>query len=215
MDYKDRLRWAMSNRKPPATRKDLSLALGISVQAVGLVVRGETGSFTAENNARAAKLLGVNASWLATGKGEPIEPTDQYSNVSPGPQVKGLVPLLNKISAGMYQEIIDQQQEVEQIPTVAPTKRYTFALRVEGDSMEPTFPPGMVVIIEPELDPLPNDFVVAVNGDNEATFKQLIKDGADWLLKPLNPRYPIKPLGTARVVGVCIGAHIMFKRGEI
>jgi SOS-response transcriptional repressor LexA len=137
------------------------------------------------------------------------------ANVSAGPDVRGSVPLLNKVNAGMYREIIDTPPEdVTFIPTAAPAKSYTFALRVEGDSMEPKFTDGMVIIVEPDLAPMPNDYVVAVNGDNEATFKQLIKDGGDWLLKPLNPRYPIKPLGHASVIGVVIGAHIIFARGS-
>ena len=137
------------------------------------------------------------------------------SNVLPGPNVTGSVPLLSTVQAGMYKEIIDQGVDVEHIATVAPTKRYTYALRIEGDSMEPTFTQGMIVIIEPDADPMPNDYVVAINGNNEATFKQLIKDGSEWFLKPLNPRYPIRPLGNAKVTGVCIGAQIMFKRGVL
>lgn len=136
-------------------------------------------------------------------------------NVSPGPKITGMVPILNKVNAGMYREIIDSEPDgIEHVASAVPTKRYTFALRVEGDSMEPKFPEGMVLIVEPEADPLPNDYVIAVNGDNEATFKQLIKDGGEWMLKPLNPRYPIKPLGTAKVIGVIIGAQIQFGRGE-
>ena len=48
----------------------------------------------------------------------------------------------------------------------------------------------------------PGNFVVVRNGDNEATFKQLVKDGGDLYLKPLNERYPIKPLGNSQIVGV-------------
>ena len=77
----------------------------------------------------------------------------------------------------------------------------SYALRVIGDSMEPEFPEGMILIVEPEMDFAPNDFVIVKNGD-EATFKQITKDGDDWYLKPLNPRYPIKPLGTAKIIGV-------------
>ena len=77
----------------------------------------------------------------------------------------------------------------------------SYALRVIGDSMEPEFPEGMILIVEPEMDFAPNDFVIVKNGD-EATFKQLIKDGLDWYLKPLNPRYPIKPLGNSKIIGV-------------
>lgn len=87
------------------------------------------------------------------------------------------------------------------IPTTVPVNRYTFALRVAGDSMEPEFREGMLLIIEPELEPVPGDFVVAKNGDG-TTFKQLVKDGQEWYLKPLNERYPIKPLGESQIIGV-------------
>lgn len=60
-----------------ATRKDLAAALGVSVQAVGDVVRGKSGAFTAENNAKAARYLGVNPNWLATGNGKMESPIDE------------------------------------------------------------------------------------------------------------------------------------------
>jgi hypothetical protein len=44
-------------------------------------------------------------------------------------------------------------------------------LRVQGDSMTPDFPHGCIIVVEPELDPLPGDYVIAKNGDDEATFK--------------------------------------------
>lgn len=47
---------------------DLARAMGISYQAVRKVILG--GQFGTENNAAAAKLLGVSSDWLATGKGE-------------------------------------------------------------------------------------------------------------------------------------------------
>lgn len=47
------------------SRKDLATALGISVQAVGDVIRGKTNSFTAENNAKAAVFLKVSPNMLA------------------------------------------------------------------------------------------------------------------------------------------------------
>lgn len=45
--------------------------VGISVQAVGAQLSGKTKSMTAENLAKAAKFLNVNAHWLATGEGSP------------------------------------------------------------------------------------------------------------------------------------------------
>lgn len=58
------------------------------------------------------------------------------------------------------------------------------------------------MIFDPDLDPMPGDFVVARNGDNEATFKKLVKDGVDWYLKPRNPSYPIKLLGDSHIIAV-------------
>lgn len=78
--------------------------------------------------------------------------------------------------------------------------------------MEPDFKEGMVIIVEPELDPLPNDYVIVKNGSEESTFKQLVKDGSDWYLKPLNDRYPMKPFTTdMRVVGVVRAVERRFR----
>ena len=195
------------------TLEQLSSASGVPVGTIGaLENRDSSRSMYAS---KIASAFGVSVETLIESDPHDQAYAREFSNVSPGPKVRGTVPLLNKVNAGMYKEVIDHGADVEYIATVAPVKRYTFALRVEGDSMEPTFTNGMIVIIEPDMDPMPNDYVVAVNGDNEATFKQLVKDGPDWFLKPLNPRYPIRPLGSARVIGVCTGAHITFRRGEL
>lgn len=53
------------------SRKELAAALGISVQAVGDVIRGNTISFTAENNAKAALFLKVSPNKLAGIEKEP------------------------------------------------------------------------------------------------------------------------------------------------
>lgn len=73
--YGSRLLIAMEAKN--ATRKDLASALGVSVQAVGDVLRGKSGAFTAENNAKAARYLGVNPNWLATGNGQMKSPIDE------------------------------------------------------------------------------------------------------------------------------------------
>ncbi len=67
--FGDRLETALNLAKKG--RKALADHLGISVQAVGQTVRGETASFNAINTAKAARFLGVNWYWLATGEEEP------------------------------------------------------------------------------------------------------------------------------------------------
>ena len=57
-------------------------------------------------------------------------------------------------------------------------------------------------MVEPALPSSPGDHVIVLNTAVETTFKQLVKDGGDLDLKPLNTRCPIKPLGSAKVSGV-------------
>jgi len=77
---------------------------------------------------------------------------------------------------------------------------------VHGDSMASesgdSFPEGSIIVVEPDLEVLPGDYVIALNEHAQTTFKQLVRDGGEFYLRPLNPRYPIKPLGAARVIGV-------------
>lgn len=64
-----------------------------------------------------------------------------------------------------------------------------FALRVLGDSMEPEFPDGCIVIIEPNAPAQDGSYVMAELPDQGFIFRQLaIEDGNVWL-KPLNEGY--------------------------
>lgn len=67
LTYGQRLQHAITEKK--SSRAAVAKAVGVSVQAVGQVIRGDTGAFTAENNAKAAKGLHINSHWLATGDG--------------------------------------------------------------------------------------------------------------------------------------------------
>jgi SOS-response transcriptional repressor LexA len=66
-----------------------------------------------------------------------------------------------------------------------------FALRVKGDSMGPEFNDGEIIVINPNVEAKPGDFVIVKNEDkDEATFKQLKIYGGTTVLHPLNPKYP-------------------------
>lgn len=66
--YGERLDVALS--RSGKDRAQLSQGIGVSVQAIGQVIAGKTKALTAENSARAAKFLGVDHYWLATGEGD-------------------------------------------------------------------------------------------------------------------------------------------------
>jgi len=173
-------------------------AVGVSRGAVQQWEKADGTAPKRSNQHRVAALLGISVAELVSGG----------SNTSPGFDMRAEVPLVSGVEAGNY-TVIDNFQpkgNFDRVPVTVPIKRHTYALRVHGDSMvsetSDSFPEGSIVIVEPEMEALPGDYVIALNGDNETTFKQLIKDGGDLYLKPLNTRYPIKLLGSARVIGV-------------
>ncbi len=87
------------------------------------------------------------------------------------------------MEAGKYTTIDNFKggSHLETVPVTTPVQRHTYALRVHGDSMESTgrdsFPEGSVIVIEPELPPLPGDYVIARNAADQTTFKQLSRRG--------------------------------------
>lgn len=150
------------------------------------------------NQPQVAKLLGISVAELMSGG----------SNVGRGLDVRAEVPLVSEVEAGNY-TVIDNfkpKGHFETVPVSVPVKRHTYALRVHGDSMVSdsgdSFPEGSIVVVEPEMPPLPGDYVIALNEASQTTFKQLVVDAGEAYLKPLNTRYPIKPLGTAKIIGV-------------
>ncbi len=63
-----------------------------------------------------------------------------------------------------------------------------FALQVHGDSMEPEFEHGCIIVIDPAGVVSHESFIVARNDDG-LIFRQLIIEGDRYILRPLNPVY--------------------------
>jgi DNA polymerase V len=79
-----------------------------------------------------------------------------------------------------------------------------FALMVLGDSMEPEFLEGEVILIEPEGLATDGSFVLA-QLDGEWIFRQLARHAGGWRLQALNPAYPAADIpDLAAVKGVII-----------
>ena len=115
--------------------------------------------------------------------------------------VGGWVPLISNVQAGYGVAAVDNLQpgEGERIPTTYRARAHTYALRVKGDSMEPKFPEGSIIIVEPEEPPQHGKYVVIRRNGDEATLKQYVVDGPAKYLKPLNTRYPILELNAGDV----------------
>ncbi len=101
------------------------------------------------------------------------------------------VPLVSWVIAGKWEDSRGafQPGDIEAWIDTDVKGADVFALTVKGDSMEPEFQDGDVIIVNPHIKPDSNDYVVVRNEEDEATFKQLKKYGKERVLHPLNPKY--------------------------
>lgn len=114
-------------------------------------------------------------------------------NVVPVSSTVRNVPLISWVQAGHWNEAVDMHEPgyaEDWEPTTERVGPNAFALRVQGDSMEPEFPAGGIVIVDPSVEARNGDYVIAKVGGS-ATFKQYVEDAGRAYLKPLNARYQI------------------------
>jgi SOS-response transcriptional repressor LexA len=134
-------------------------------------------------------------------------------NVAAAALGKRAIPVISAIQAGALKEITQPYELGDGFATIFTDEAYSkwaFALEIEGLSMSPEFMPGDIVVIEPEWEPRPGEYVAAKNGREEATFKKyrprgLDKEGREvFELAPLNDDYPTLRSDTEplRIIGV-------------
>jgi SOS-response transcriptional repressor LexA len=151
--------------------------------------------------------------WLAE------EPNIQHG-ITIDPNRRGY-PIISYVQAGAWRDIVDSFPRGGADEYILANSSYgphTFALRIVGNSMEPEFREGDVVVIDPDVRPDPGNFVVARNDEEAATFKKYrprgIIDGAEvFELVPLNPDYAVmrsdqQPI---QIIGTMV-EHTRFRR---
>jgi transcriptional regulator with XRE-family HTH domain len=82
MNYGARLQDALN--RAGRTRKQLAAAVGVSPQAIGMVINGVGGierKLSAVNNEKAAAYLGISRLWLLTGENEPEQQPQRIAGV--------------------------------------------------------------------------------------------------------------------------------------
>ena len=133
--------------------------------------------------------------------------TPPASNVEPAemPKRGGMVPLISSVRAGLWTaaEGLEPGEAEEWVDAPAGVGARAFALRVVGDSMEPRFQEGEIIIVDPDIEAASGDYVVASLEREDATLKRYLREGGrDWLV-PQNQRYdPIDMTGRDwRIIG--------------
>lgn len=117
----------------------------------------------------------------------------RQANVEPVPIGKlNPVPIISWVAAGSWQAAYEvcQPGDADEWVNSDVQGQNIFALRVKGDSMEPEFTEGDIIVLDPNEIPNPGDYVVVRNDEDEATLKQLKQYGKTQVLHPLNSKYP-------------------------
>lgn len=183
----------------------LAKAVGISQGTLSDLERGKNRSSL--ELTKIADVLGVSAIWLSEGRGEMSDRSgSNVININQDKLVPAqkTVPLLDwgDVTKFLLQGDEFVNHEVALIATHL-TLEGGFALNVQGDNMEPDFKAGETIIVDQHFKYESGDFVIVIEDKTKPTFKQIINDGSDWLLKPTNPRYPITTLRVdQKVIGV-------------
>lgn len=100
------------------------------------------------------------------------------------------IPVLGRIPAGIPIELIEDILDYEDISEdkLKGGKQY-FALKIKGNSMEPKYLDGDIIIVLKQDDcESGQDAIVMVNGD-DGTFKRVFKSDNGITLQPLNNEY--------------------------
>lgn len=123
-------------------------------------------------------------------------------------------PLLSKVQAGSFTENSNSYTEkdaIAWIPTAKKASERAFWLEVEGHSMtaaqggKPSFPEGMLILIDPKEPVNVGDFCIARLNGNEFTFKKLIRESGQTFLEPLNPKFDLIPINeNCEIIGKVI-----------
>lgn len=126
-------------------------------------------------------------------------------------------PLFTTVQAGQFSDVgtYTENDAKSWIATTKKASNSAYWLEVKGHSMtapqgsKPSFPEGMLILVDPEEDVKPGDFCVAsVNGDSEVTFKKYERDAGISYLTPLNPSYrTLECDATCRIVGKVVKAQ--------
>jgi len=200
-----------ARRERGLNQDELSRSLEIHRNSLVRYERGERG-IDVDLLVKIADALQVSFHWLVTGEGEMARLPDV-------PESERLpvrwIPVLGSVPAGFPRYTTEIVLEYMPVQTASARHPQTFALIVQGDSMEPRLSEGDRVIVFPDPSP-PNRAIVVALIDGETTIKELKIIARDarsvHILVPANPEYPPHVMGeTDRIIGRVIAVQKMLE----
>lgn len=203
-DLGSRIRQVLSEKG--MSQSQLARMVGVKQQTISYICALDGAASSSRYSSAIASALGVNPVWLQSGQGGKFNPTVRIELEGVELAVRR-VPLLRIESVPAFMAAGPETKEMAQagLMTDAPAGKHSFAVEIEGDSMQPLFKSGDRVVIDPEVRAEPGDFVLAQIPDGVTFRKYRARAGAGFELAPLNDDWPIIPSDDlVQVVGVMI-----------
>lgn len=193
MEIEIKHRVAFFMRRAGLNQKKLSTRSGVSQPMISSIITGKKKPGYDTQQAL-IKALGVtHEEFFASTLGDKTS-VDQVRLPVPGDPYSKPIPVISWVAAGKLAEAVDCWPEGfsgEGDPVFArrEVSWRAFALRVVGDSMEPRYLAGDIIVIDPDIEVQTGDPCVAkISGD--VTFKVYYENGTEIRLKAMNPKYP-------------------------
>lgn len=197
------------------TVTELARQTNVGQPVIHRMASGETDNPKVGSLSPIAKFFNVNISQLIGD--EPLPKDRVPGNHNPYYRHWSRLPLLSWEQAASYPDNFVPSEITSFVSTESNVSEYAFAIRVEDNTMEPRFPKGSLLIIEPHIKAQDNDFAaVYVEGQSKIQFKQIMFDGDDIYLKPLNNDFEINRVsGSYHILGVMVQALTEFYQERV
>lgn len=135
---------------------------------------------------QAATILGRSWRWFYEGGNDVSIPE------VPVPDYEIPVPYIGHVGANAKFDWTDplDSEEFQEVPSKMAEGSARFCCRIIGDSCMDLIHPGDLCIFQKEFVPRLNSMVIHRSPDGRVTLKQLKHDGTNFILHPLNAKYP-------------------------
>ncbi len=191
-------------KKKGLTVKQLAEIIGISQGSLSDIENEKTKP-SAKTITSLVRNTDINPTWLLTGQGEmfkkpvkelPIEPMTAQEILQKFPEVKPVkaVPVINiQVPAGFPELPLSQEQIIDYL-YLPDIPKGSIAIKVKGNSMEPTIEDGEYVVFLPINKLMESiksgDIIIVRNEWNELILKRYREKNGKIYLTSDNPKYP-------------------------
>lgn len=170
------------------TQEELAQKLGLQKSAIAKYENGRVENIKRSVIGEMAKVLECSPAYLMGWDNNIVPVSDGSKEKKTGVTIN----VLGRVAAGIPIEAVEDIIDTEEISESMATTGEFFGLQIHGDSMEPKFSEGDVVIVRKQNDAENGEIVIATVNGTDATCKRLRKyrDGIELVSN--NPNY--KPM---------------------